>query len=284
MPVDFPVGLGNITYEYDYYSGSQVLIYFEDVLVDDVVRIAFSVQQSRQPIYGYASQYFNALADGIVIGGGSFWIAYKEAAYIPTILRYISSRKSGNEPLFASPAMTPASGKNTHSGLMQSARMWEGGLQEGNVRGTGVVQRADIEQLMRAEASGASDAQLQQTLQKYSINISTMNDRDFENLAEMFEDALWYGGNSERSGRSDAMSGNFTGGEIEDERFLAIRRADQFPPFDIIVSFGDMNEPAANHTLQRLTDCVITNTQFGPIEPSGEPLYVQFDFIARNLM
>lgn len=284
MAIEFPVGLGNITYEYDYFSGSQVLVYFEEVLVDDIVRIAWAVNQQRQPIYGYASQYFNALADGVVIGGGSFWIAYKEAGYIPIILRHISERKSLDDPTFASPALTPRIGSNHSSGLIQSSQLWQGDTMEGGARQAGTVQRADVERLMRAEAAGADDAELQRTLQTYAINISAMNDRDFEDMAETFEDAVWYGGNSPRSGRADAMSGNFSGGAIEDERFLALRRADQFPPFDIIVTFGDMNEPAANHTVQRLTDCVVTNTRFGPIEPSGEPLYVQFDFIARNFM
>jgi hypothetical protein len=284
MPIDLPEGLGNITYEYDYFAGSQVLVYFEDVLVDDIVRVAWSINQSRQPIYGYASQYWNAVADGIVIGGGSVWLAYKEAAYIPTILRYIAARKNGDEPLFASPALTPADGSSTHTGLMQSAELWQGDTLEGGALTTGVLQRADIERIMRAEAAGGDNADVERLLQQYAINISAMSDRDFENLAETFEDAVWYGGNSERSGRSDAMSGNFSGGEIEDERFLAIRRADQFPPFDIIVTFGDMNNPAANHTVQRLTDCIFTDTQFGPIGASGEPIYVQLNFIARNMM
>ena len=284
MPIDFPVGLGNITYEYDYFAGSQVLVYFEDVLVDDIVRIAWSVQQNRQPIYGYASQYFNALADGVVIAGGSFWIAYKEAAYMPAILKYISERRDPNYPLFASPAITPLSGSEHHSSLGQSARDFSGDLGEGNVRESGIVQRANVERLMALENTDAEDAALQRALSGYSINIAAMDDREFEDMAEVFEDAVWYGGNSPRSGRRDAMSANYQGGQIEDERSLAIRRADQFPPFDIIVSFGDMNSPAANHTLQRLTDCVITETQFGPIQPSGEPIYVQFNFIARNMM
>jgi len=284
MPIDFPTGLGNVTYEYDYFSGAQTLVYFEEVCVDDIVRIAWAVSQQRQPIYGYASQYFNAVADGVVSAGGSFWIAYKEAAYIPAILRHISSRRGPGEPLFGSPAIRPQSGVNTHSGLLQSSEIWQGDTQEGGARQAGVVQRADIELLMRAEAAGEDDAELARTLDRYRINIAAMSDREFEDMSETFEDAVWYGGNSQRSGRADAMSGNFSGGEVEDGAFLAIRRADQFPPFDIIVTFGDMNEPAANHTVQRLTDCIITDTTFGPIEPSGEPLYVQFDFIARNMM
>jgi hypothetical protein len=265
-------------------SGNQSLIYFEDVLVDDAVRIAWNCSQQRTPIYGYASQYFNALSAGVVIGSGSLWVAYKEAAYIPVILRYICARRSIGDPMYASPALAPRSGTSHHSGLIQSAQLWQGDTQEGGARQAGIVKRADIERIMRAEAAGSSDVELQRLLQQYQVNISALSDRDFEDLAETFEDAIWYGGNSPRSGRGDAMSGNFEGGEVEDERFLAIRRADQFPPFDIVITFGDMNNAAANHTVQRLVDVSIVNTQFGPIEPDGTPLYVQYDFILRNLM
>jgi hypothetical protein len=284
MAIDFPVGLGNITYEYDFFAGNQTLIYFEDVLVDDAVRIAWQCSQQRTPIYGYASQYFQALAAGVIIGSGSLWVAYKEAAYIPVILRHVCSRRSDGDPMYSSPALSPRSGSAHHSGLIQSSRLWQGSTMEGGARQAGIVKRADIERLMRAEAAGASDADIQRILAEYQINISALNDRDFEDLAETFEDAIWYGGNNPRSGRGDAMSGNFGGGSIEDARFLAIRRADQFPPFDIIITFGDMNNSAANHTVQRLVDVTITNTVFGPIEPDGTPLYVQYDFILRNMM
>lgn len=284
MVANFPVGLGHIVYESDYFCGANVLCYFEDVLVDDVVRIAWSVNQSRQPIYGYASQYFNALAAGVVIAGGSIWVAFKEAAYIPVILRHICSRRDGTDDLYASPAETPASGISTSTNLPDSAATWQGEMTDGNVRMTGLSRRASIERLMQAEAQNPNGADLQQFLTRYAVNISAMSDREFEDLAETFEDALWYGGNSMRSGRRDAMSGNFRGGELSDEAFLGVRRADQFPPFDIILAYGDMNTNASNHTLHRLIDVTITDTQNGPIEPSGEPLYVQYNFIARNVM
>jgi len=269
-------------------SGSQIQVFFEEVLVDDCVRIAWGVQQSRQPIYGYASQYYNALADGVIILGGSLWIAFKEATYIPVILRHISARKDPNDPLYGSPAMSPRDGTNHSSTLVQSAQEWRGGTSEGGARRAGLVQRANIERLMRYETANGDDAEAQNLLHQYAMNISAMNDRDFENLAEQFEDAIWYGGNrvgEDRSGgRGETMSGNYRGGELTDDDFLSVRRADQFPPFDIVVNFGDMNNAAANHTVTRLLSVVITNTQFGPIEPSGEPIYVQYDFIGRSMM
>jgi hypothetical protein len=282
--IEFPQGLGNITYEYDYFCGGQVLTYFEDILVDDIVRIVWNTQQARKPVYGYASQYWGAVGSGIILCQGSFWIAFKEAAYIPSILRVITSRRDIEDPLFASPASTPLRGTSHHSGLIESSRTYEGGNYEGGARNAGRLQRANIERLMRNEALNPDDENVQRDLQRYAINISAMSDRDFENMAEVFEDAVWYGGNSLNDGRSDAMSGNFEGGALDDARFLSIRRADQFPPFDIIISFGDQNTPASNHTNRRLTSAIIVNTQSGPIDINGEPIYIQYDFIARNEM
>jgi hypothetical protein len=282
MTIGCPIGLGNITYEYDYFTGSQVLVYAEDVLIDDCIRVAWATTQNRQPIYGYASQYYNALADGVIFVSGSFWISFKEAAYVPIILRHVAARKSEEDPFFASPAMRPHSGSSHFSSLAQSAHDYGGSTQEGGARRSGIVTRADIQRLMETEARNPDDAEVQRRLHRYAVNISAMSDRQFEDMAEMFEDAIWYGGNSNRGGRADTMSPNFTGGEIEDERFLAIRRADQFPPFDLLVTFGDMNQNAANHTVVRLMDVTIVGTQFGPIESSGEPIYVEFQFIGRN--
>jgi hypothetical protein len=284
MSTDFPSGLGQSTYEFDYYCGSNVLTYFEDILVDDIVRIAWSVQQNRTPIWGYASQYFNALASGVIIGGGSFWIAFKEAGYIPIILRHLSERRDPDDPFYSSPAVTPRSGREESSGLVQSAQTWEGTYDFGDARRAGRASRENIERMTRREAQTPDDADAQAASTRYAVQLAAMNDRDFENEAEMFEDAIWYGGNSAHNGRSDVLSGNYNGGELSDETFETLRRADQFPPYDIIVTFGDMNNSAANHTVVRLMDVTITNTQFVGIEPTGEPIIVQYDFLCRAIM
>jgi hypothetical protein len=282
MAIEFPVGLGNITYEYDYHAGSDVLVAFENVLVDDIVRIAWGTQQVRTPIFGYASQYFNALAAGNVIGAGSFWIAFKESGYIPIILRHITSMRGEDADFYASPAMSPRDGRSFSTGLAESARLWEGQSQEGGARTAGRTTRGQIERLLQRQAAEPDNAEVQRDLQNLAVQLQSLPDREFEDLAELFEDALWYGGNDSNGARDELFSGNHRGGELSEDAFLALRRADQYPPFDIFVTFGDMNNQAANHTLHRLLDVSITNTEFGGIESSGEPIYVKYDFICRN--
>jgi len=287
VTISFPRPLGEITYEFDYFSGSGVLVYAEDVLVDDTLRIAWNVSQDRTPIWGYASQYFNALADGVIIVNGALWVAYKEAAYLPLILNYIAQRRSDwragsfGGDYFSSPGIT---NRLASGGLEESAEAWQAA---GGGRG-GRVSRANIETLLRLESQDPEDASTRRELQRMLLQLGAMSDSEFERVAEVFEDAVWCGVNStvgseeggQAGGRRDVMSGNLSGGP---ERFLAHRRVDQYPPIDIIVTFGDMNNPAANHTVQRLMDVTFTGTEFAAIENTGEPVIVRYDFIARNM-
>lgn len=286
MTVGFPPALGNIIYEYDYFAGSQCIVYFEDVLVDDIVRIAWGVTQNRQPIYGYASQYWSAVAAGTVIGAGSFWTAYKEAAYIPIILQHISSNRDPADQFFSTPALLPFSGGVAALPLTESASVWESNTQDGGARMAGrVSRRNDIQRLMQTADANPDDATAQSEMTQYAINVMALPDRAFEDAAEFFEDAVWYGGNRDMAGGRNAVaSGNWGGGEMTEEQAIATRRADQYPPFDILVTFGDINNPAANHTVQRLMNTIITDTKFINIETSGEPIIVQYDFIFRSMM
>lgn len=68
-----------------YYSGTQAQIYFHDVLVDEINYFQYNVITNRAPIYGYASELFDAVARGNKIIQGSFSINFIEANYIPII-------------------------------------------------------------------------------------------------------------------------------------------------------------------------------------------------------
>lgn len=281
----FPWRMGNVNYEYDMYSGSQVLVYFEDVLVEDAARIGWNVSQRRVPVYGYASQYFNALASGNVIANGSLWVYFKEAAYMPTILRHVAARKDPENDLFyATPAQVPWSGQDSFSSLQTSARVWGSGVNNEDTRQLGRVQRASIERILEAREENEGSETNQRELQDLLLSLGAMNDREFEDIAETFEDALWYGGNSSagNDGRGQLHQGNFSGGEMEDAQWLGLRRVDQYPPFDIMITYGDINNGAANHTVHRILDVTFTSSEVAAIQSSGEPVIVRYDFLARN--
>jgi hypothetical protein len=73
-------------YSYDYFSGSQVSVYIKDIWLDDVFFIQYQVNDSKSPVYGYASQLYDQMLPGRQIVSGVFMIAFKESAYLPIIV------------------------------------------------------------------------------------------------------------------------------------------------------------------------------------------------------
>jgi len=76
-------------YNLDYYSGAQAAMFIENMLIDEVTSLQWTVQQSKVPIYGYASQVFDEMAKGTIIVQGSFSINYVEAGYLHAVLSHV---------------------------------------------------------------------------------------------------------------------------------------------------------------------------------------------------
>lgn len=69
-----------------YYSGSQVQVFIEDILVDDSASFTLNVQQNKTPIFGYGSQHHDIVAKGIVSIQGTLTINYQEPNYLWIII------------------------------------------------------------------------------------------------------------------------------------------------------------------------------------------------------
>lgn len=78
-------------FKFDYYSGSQITVWFGNILLDDINSIQWSRQQNKRPIYGYASQQFDDVAKGTVLIQGNFVVNFRQAGYISTLMESISS-------------------------------------------------------------------------------------------------------------------------------------------------------------------------------------------------
>jgi len=71
---------------FSYYSGSQISIWFGDIWVEDINHVTFQYSQEKRPIYGYASQYLDAVAKGQVLIQGNFVINFREKGYLSYII------------------------------------------------------------------------------------------------------------------------------------------------------------------------------------------------------
>jgi hypothetical protein len=70
-----------------YYSAPQANIYINGVLLDECYDIQYSYRETKEPIYGYLSKFFDAMVDGTVIITGSFTINYKHDQYLAKVLQ-----------------------------------------------------------------------------------------------------------------------------------------------------------------------------------------------------
>jgi hypothetical protein len=104
-------GLGNVSYRnplyiesdrrmvehkrfsQEFFSGCDCKIYFDDVLVDTVTALQFSLSEQVIPIYGYKSYTFDVVARGNRIIKGSFRIAFKEAYYLQAIMNQVEVKR-----------------------------------------------------------------------------------------------------------------------------------------------------------------------------------------------
>jgi len=75
--------------KFDFYSGSQISVWFGNIFIDDINSIQWVRTQNKTPIYGYASQLFDAVANGTVIIQGNFLINFRQQGYIPAVVNYI---------------------------------------------------------------------------------------------------------------------------------------------------------------------------------------------------
>lgn len=88
----------------DYFSGSDIRIYFGDIWVDEITSLQFSMQENVAPIYGYASYTWDKVARGTRQIQGSFNINFKESYYLHSVMNSLSSKMNNatkSNPIFS---------------------------------------------------------------------------------------------------------------------------------------------------------------------------------------
>lgn len=292
--------LGDIQYEYDYFSGSQINLMLGDVVLDAAVGIQFNVEQSKAPVYGYASQYYSFVADGKVIVQGALTIAFKEAGYLFWPIQRFLYQKSNSGTTTPRYAVSSDSTANIMQGSKDPFSSSLVGLAE-EARHKKTM-KANVEQMMEwsnrtndgySTDSAGSSLRHNSKYNQFVKQLGALSDDKFEDMAETFEDAIWFGSdtgnpyardklNSKNLALKDFVMADFSNKE-SDELILSHRRADQYPELDIWITYGDVNRQSANHTVKKLLDVSFVG-QAQQIEISGKPCYEVYHFIAKNLV
>lgn len=232
-------------YTPQYYSGAQTQIYFNDVLIDEITNIQYTPVTNKAPIYGYASELFDTVAAGNFIIQGSFTINFVEAGYLQIIAMAMLERKFGVNAI----------------GRMTDTR-W-------------VNSRKRSAPDMRAETSTKATSILDPNsyLAKQALNqVAGLGNKEFRQIAR---DAVF---------NKITKEGNYSGSSAI-KTINGIRvpsRFDLIPPFDIYGIFGDFTNPKVDHTVRRLKDVYLTGMSQS-VSPSGEPIFENYSFIARDL-
>lgn len=250
-------------FDLEYYDAAACSIYIGDVLVDEITSLRYSRQQSKTPIYGYASQLWDDCTVGQVIISGSFSINFKEQGYLWAVLRRyknISSQDIG----FATKGDKRLLNVREGDSRTQPNLVNNRGTRVGS-NGT-AIDRRTIERIAGGEYSRGQRYDFYQDLAGYStFDINNPRDKTFEDIVEAFEDQIWEP-------------------DVDNVDLVSqIRNVDnnEFDNFDMYVVFGNMANPAANHTAQKIVDVRLTSIG-KEISVGAGPIQEFYTFVART--
>lgn len=240
------------TYPQDYYTGSQVKVFFGSIYVDDIATIQYTTNHSKAPLFGYNDHQFRAVAKGQLTVNGTFTIAFKETGYLIGIMNLLRDDSQGFLDLVKS--KSPDSVKTFL-----------------NYIGAG---KTPEQALDLAASTGKS-----KDFGGYKSK------QDFEDIAEVLEDTIWgkkasMAAVGQRIPRSDEL----------DYRKHTLKDAGSYKNdidragFDILITFGDyrFGVDDAEHTMISINDVHVIG-ESTIITPAGEPVGMQYNFFARGL-
>ena len=256
---------GTKIFDMDYFSSSQCFLYIGDVWVDEVTSLSYQIQQSKTPIYGYASQMWDDVAAGQIIVQGAFTINFKEAGYLWAVLRRYKQITE------AEIGFKSAKGDDRLLNVREGSTQTMPDMMKGSKRvGSNATQfsRLSIERICQGDITRQERFDFYQSLAGYAT-VSARKPRDsfFENIVEAFEDQVW----NPKGNNLDLIN--------------QLRRPDdhRFDGFDMYVVFGNYSMPGANHTVQKIIDVRILG-QAKTIVADGQPIQEQYQFLARTIV
>lgn len=93
-PEDSPEFVASNTGQGTYFTMTQARMYIGDLFIDELNALQFVLQDNKIPIYGYASRFYDSMAQGKSLVQGQFTINFISEGYLVTALREYSHKLS----------------------------------------------------------------------------------------------------------------------------------------------------------------------------------------------
>jgi len=254
-------------YYTEFYSGQQVRAYINDVLLD-LVAIGWNATQNKMPVYGFASQLFDAVAEGTFIVNGEFTLAFKDIATMHFINQHIRGQEYDAE-IYA------ANIKKLRT-LPSASVLYEMG--PGSVGLTPIVGKIQ-ELTIDEEGNVVPDG----TKGKIYVSKNRIEDLfggpdNFDDLCDALEDSIW--------GIGDYYKNKYRrADEIDKERkydSYGIGYDTAGKGFNLLITYGNPNNSESEHSLKVLNDVHILGSAQS-IDPNAGFIIETFSFFARNM-
>ena len=211
----------------EFYSGSQINVYINDVKLE-AVAIGWNASQIKTPVYGYLSQKYDAILKGTFIIQGELSIAFKESAYTHLLDAHIRNR------------------------------VYKPNAVENDLRKVGGVPKDRLVSLLRSGFAGATpvigSVKREDGTSQVVISDNTLDDIlggpfEFDKLANLLEESIW--------GLVRNRRGLKRIDEMDSETFVDRNGIsyDQIGPGNVLlITYGNTDNAGAHQTYKTITD------------------------------
>ncbi len=99
-PANLPEFIAPNTSQGTYFTMTQARMYIGNLFIDELNGLQFALQDNKIPIYGYASRFYDAIAQGKSLVQGQFTINFVSEGYLVTTLReYVKVVNTGTSQI-----------------------------------------------------------------------------------------------------------------------------------------------------------------------------------------
>jgi hypothetical protein len=235
----------------EYYTGAQVRIYFGQILIDEISSIEWAGNNSKRPVFGYASTQFDAVAQGQYLVQGAFVMPFKEVGF----LHHVHSELSNTERYLE--------------------RVRSAVNEDRPVIGATVNPETSAPRVTIATTTGEGDVDVAQTVTALTpadlvLQEASEGGQSYRQLLDELENRIWEprSADIDRQLRPDEFDLDPT------RRFIQ-------NGFNILVTFGDVSNPNTPSTAKTLIDVHITADQ-RIADTSDNPIFEQYTFFCRG--